>query len=458
MIQSLLAFGLMVVELLVAEFIISAFLQRRDFFWVRFIGSSLVCIVIALWIWAIYGIFTGKEFDYNGVNDFYDSVFKFVYYVVVFALTVAAFKYSFKGSIWTVLFYCAGGYAMQHIAYNVFSLIGIIPPVGAFFDAHIYVGFLAEVLCCAAIYSAVYFLFIRKRSAPDEIKDLRGKVFLFLIVIFVCIFISRFTKDNTGRDVMTMIAESAAAILNCSFILVFLFDITDKDKAKNELQVMKELMRREKEQYRMTKENIDLINVKCHDLKHQIQALRENASEQYIKKIEDAVMFYDSVAKTGNDILDVILTEKSLLCEQNRITFTCVVRGEDLAFMDGMDIYSLFGNALSNAFEHVSKIEDKDKRCISLNVRTENDALSIHLENFYDGEIAFEDGLPVTSKSKDYHGFGVKSMDYIAKKYNGCMSISTQDGIFSLDFAFPLSKDTVKADKTEKKQPSRRNL
>ena len=78
MIQSLLAFGLMVVELLVAEFIISAFLQRRDFFWVRFVGSSLVCIVIALWIWAIYGIFTGREFDYNGVGDFYDSVFKFV--------------------------------------------------------------------------------------------------------------------------------------------------------------------------------------------------------------------------------------------------------------------------------------------------------------------------------------------------------------------------------------------
>ncbi len=440
MIQSLCAFGLMVLELLAAEFIFSVFLQRRDFFWVRFVGSSLVCVVTALWIWGIYGILTGREFMYNGVDDFQDSVFKFVYYVVVFAMTVAAFKYSYKGSVWTVLFYCAGGYAMQHIAWNVSSLIGVIPPVGEFFSKYLYFSFLLDIACCAAIYSAVYFLFIKKRSAPDEIKDLRGKVFLFLIVIFVCIFISRFTKDNSQRDVLTLIAESAAAILNCAFILVFLFDITDKDKAKNEVQVMKELMRREKEQYRLTKENIDLINVKCHDLKHQIQALRENASESYIKKIEDAVMFYDSVAKTGNDILDVILTEKSLLCEQNRITFTCVARGEDLSFMDDMDIYSLFGNALSNAFENVSRIEDSDRRCISLNVRAENDVLSIHIENFYDGEIAFEGDLPVTSKSKDYHGFGVKSMDYIAKKYNGYMSISTQDGIFSLDFVFPLSE------------------
>ena len=128
MIQSLCAFGLMVLELLAAEFIFSVFLQRRDFFWVRFVGSSLVCVVTALWIWGIYGILTGREFMYNGVDDFQDSVFKFVYYVVVFAMTVAAFKYSYKGSVWTVLFYCAGGYAMQHIAWNVSSLIGVIPP------------------------------------------------------------------------------------------------------------------------------------------------------------------------------------------------------------------------------------------------------------------------------------------------------------------------------------------
>lgn len=207
MIQSLCAFGLMVLELLAAEFIFSVFLQRRDFFWVRFVGSSLVCVVTALWIWGIYGILTGREFMYNGVDDFQDSVFKFVYYVVVFAMTVAAFKYSYKGSVWTVLFYCAGGYAMQHIAWNVSSLIGVIPPVGEFFSKYVYFSFLLDIACCAAIYSAVYFLFIKKRSAPDEIKDLRGKVFLFLIVIFVCIFISRFTKDNSQRDVLTLIAE-----------------------------------------------------------------------------------------------------------------------------------------------------------------------------------------------------------------------------------------------------------
>ncbi|MDE5729847.1 MAG: ATP-binding protein, partial [Clostridia bacterium] len=161
---------------------------------------------------------------------------------------------------------------------------------------------------------------------------------------------------------------------------------------------------------------------------------------QYIKKIEEAVMFYDAAAKTGNNVLDVILTEKSLLFERNNITFTCVVRGEDLSFMDEMDIYSLFGNALSNAFEKVSLIKDADRRCISLSVRKEGESLSVHMENFYDGEILFEDGLPATNKNKDYHGYGIKSMDFIARKYNGYMNITTDDGIFCVDFVFPLKR------------------
>lgn len=441
MIVSLSAFGLMIFELIVAEFIFSGFMQRKKLFWLRFVGSVFLCLSASIITLVIYTVVTDREFSYNGVNELTDSVFKFVYYVAVFLMSVAAFKYSFKDSVWTVLFYCSGGYALQHIGWNLSACIGVIPSVNLFFAGHVWFSFLCEFLCCAAVYAAAYFAFIRKRSAPDEMKDIHGKVLLFLTVILVCILISRFTKDVSERDTFTQLAESAAAILNCVFILAFLLDMTDKDKAKNELQVMKEIMRREKEQYEFTKENIDIINLKCHDLKHQIQALRENASEPYIKKIEDAVMFYDAAAKTGNDVLDVILTEKSLLCERNNITFTCVARGEELSFMDDMDIYSLFGNALSNAFEKVSLIGDEDRRCISLNVRREGDSLSVHIENFYDGEILFEGGLPATTKNRDYHGFGIKSMDFIARKYNGYMNITTDDGIFCVDFVFPLNHE-----------------
>lgn len=327
MINSVVAFGLMVIELLAAELVFAHFLERRPLFYVRLVGAAVICIVAALWTEFLYAVATGRDFTYEGVSGWQDSLFKFVYYIFVFALTICAVKYCYRGDIWTVVFYCSGGYALQHIAWNISAAVGLIPSVRRVFSEFAWLPFLCEVALCAAVYCAVYFFAIRRRTAPDETKDIKGKAVLFLAVILICIGLSRMTTDNPGRDMLSALAETLGAVVNCVFILAILFDVTDRDKARSEVQIMKEMMRREKEQYRLSKENIDLINIKCHDLKHQIQALRENASEQYIKKIEDAVMFYDSVAKTGNDVLDVILTEKTLLCEQNRIKFTCVARG-----------------------------------------------------------------------------------------------------------------------------------
>lgn len=438
MIGTVVAFGLMVVELFAAELVFARFLPRRDYFWARISGAFAIYLTVALWAEILYGLLTGSNFTYGGSGKLQDSVFKFLYYVGVFVMSIGSIKFSYRGSLWTVLFYCSGGYAVQHFSYNLSSLVNALPFVKALTENRLWISFIIEIVVCVAVYTAVWFLFIRRRTAPDENKDVRGKVLLFITVIFICIGISRITTDNPDRNTLSLIAESVSAIVSCVFILVLLFDLTDRDKAQGEVKIMKELLRREKEQYRMTKENIDLINIKCHDLKHQIHALRENASEQYIKKVEDAVIFYDSVVKTGNDVLDVILTEKSLLCERNGITFTCMARGEDLLFMDEMDIYSLFGNALTNAFESVRNVADRDRRCISVNVHSKDGMLSVHIENFYDGELKFKDGLPITEKDRDYHGFGLKSMKYVAEQYGGHMAVSAEEGIFSLDFLFPL--------------------
>ena len=54
---------------------------------------------------------------------------------------------------------------------------------------------------------------------------------------------------------------------------------------------------------------------------------------------------------TGNHALDVILTEKSLICKQKEIKLTCMADGKQLAFMQTTDLYSIFGNLLNNSIE-----------------------------------------------------------------------------------------------------------
>ncbi len=439
MIVSLLDMTVMALEILFAEFVFALVLERRKLFWVRFLGSAVMCLEIIWIIIFLYCQITDSFFVYDSAATPGESVFKFCFFIAVFVLSIGCMAFSYKNSIWVILFYCSGGYAAQHIAKNVTGLIKVIPDV-AYFSSNnsLWFPYVLEILVCAAIYAIIYFLFLRGKVPHDSKKGIKLKVSVSLIVMLICIGLSRLSADNSARDSIAFLAESLYAVVGCCLVLFILFTINRSDRMESEVEVMTELLHREKEQYKLSKENIELINIKCHDLKHQISALKQDYSEDKIKEIEDAVMIYDATVKTGNDVLDVILTEKSLYCEKNGIKLTCVVDAHGLSFMENMDIYSLFGNALSNAIERASKIELPTRRLVSVNVQTCGNFLSVHIENYYDGEITFENGLPVTDGDKNYHGFGMKSMNYIAKSYGGQMSITACEGKFSLDFVFPL--------------------
>jgi hypothetical protein len=432
---------MMALEMLVADFLFCIHLDRKDHFYLRFFGSSVLCLVCTCWIEIAFVLITDQEFTYQAANSFSYSVFKFFFYLVIYLMSILCVLFSYDDDKWTLLSYCSGAYMSQHLASNVVSLLFSLE----FFrssNLKALFFYLLTLFVFSLVYFLVYWLFIRGHGQiKGSRKTIKFKAIISFIVIFIGIFLSRLTTDNPQRNDLSLLAESIYAIISSILILIILFSLEENDKIQNELDITTELLHREKEQYKLSKENIELINMKCHDLKHQIMALKEDGSAKHIQEVENAVKIYDSAVKTGNDVLDVILTEKSLVCEKNKITLTCMVNGEDLSFMDNMDIYSLFGNALSNAIESTSKIEDEDKRCISINVKTVGNMLSSHIENFYQGNLSFsKDGLPLTDKDKNYHGFGVLSMDRIVKSYDGVMNINAKNGLFCLDFVIPIKK------------------
>lgn len=216
-----------------------------------------------------------------------------------------------------------------------------------------------------------------------------------------------------------------------------------KSAMRQELMALNLLWQQSRAQYGLSKENIDLINRKCHDLKHQMAALKTMtggaAREQYVSELENSIQIYDSIVKTGNEALDTILTEKSLYCEANQILINCVADGSRLDFIHPVDLYAIFGNALSNAIECVEQIDDPARRVIDVLVYVKRQLLSITITNPLAGELTFEGGLPITTKERNgYHGFGLKSIRHTAEKYGGFVTVEGKDGSFSLRVLFPL--------------------
>lgn len=151
------------------------------------------------------------------------------------------------------------------------------------------------------------------------------------------------------------------------------------------------------------------------------------------------MQIYDSIIQTGNEVLDAILTEKKLYCETHQITMTCMADGAQLSFLDPVDLYIIFGNALDNAIESVVHLADPDKRVISVSVRAKSGLAILRFENYYDRPLQFKDGLPQTTKErKEEHGFGLKSIRHILEKYGGRMTIHPDGELFVLSASIPI--------------------
>jgi sensor histidine kinase regulating citrate/malate metabolism len=195
-------------------------------------------------------------------------------------------------------------------------------------------------------------------------------------------------------------------------------------------------------QYQQSKESIEIINFKYHDLKNQIIALKaeEDADKRnaYLIQMENEIKFYEAQNKTGNQVLDTVLTSKNIYCITKGITLTCVADGSLLNGMDVMDICTIFGNALDNAIEYVQQIEE-EKRLIHVSLFSQKGFLMIRFENYFEGELKLEGDLPTTTKMDTYnHGYGLKSIRYAVQKYNGVVNVAQKDNWFELKILMPL--------------------
>lgn len=290
---------------------------------------------------------------------------------------------------------------------------------------------------------------MRGRVPSDGYLDVNRKDWataLFIaIVVFAVSNISFVTRDTPFSgvysreiaNIRTLVDIAGVAMLYAHFVLCC------ENKIRMELESVQNVLQNQYAQYKQSRESIDLINYKYHDLKHQIEVLRKEQDPEkrnaFLNQMEDEIKQYELTNKTGNGVLDTVLTSKSMYCDKHGITLTSVVDGQLLDFMETMDICSIFGNALDNAIESVLKMKEKEKRLIHITVSKQKAFLLIRVENYFEGDLEFSKGqLKTTKADKPFHGYGIKSIRYTVNKYDGAVDIESKDNWFNLRILIPL--------------------
>lgn len=428
-------FFILPVEVLVAALLYMRPLRHRTSYVLRvLIGAPVLLAAFR----AVSLLLDLDVFTTNGIlgaSFVWTLLYSFGSYALVASLTLLCCQVTPPEAL-----YCATcAYLTQHVAYCLNRLLtpGIVDgDLGSYSPLYF--------LIYGLTYAGAYLFIARHIAADGGYRTGLGRSLrLTASALTVALVLSALGQRLQNQSQALYTVCLLYGIFCCFFVLWGQLSLQRQLALQHELDVQQQLWLKHMTQYELSVENVELINRKCHDLKHQVAALKaisdQAQRDRSIQELEQSVMIYDSMVETGNRILDTVLTEKSLVCEDRGITLTCVADGECLAFMDAVDLYTIFGNALDNAIECVSRLDDPDRRAISVTVFSRSDLVFLQLENFYDGELHFNGDLPATSKTQEqgWHGYGLKSIRHTAEKYGGIMDIQSEDGVFLLRVTIP---------------------
>ena len=304
------------------------------------------------------------------------------------------------------------------------------------------------------VYGIIFLvIWLIERGLQKDVVNVRinRRELMTVIVITIAVFAvsnmsyldqnTMFSSPFAGEmfTIRTLVDLSGMAVLYAYHIQ------TRELQMKFEVDTLQNILEMQYKNYQLSQESIEIVNQKYHDLKHQITLLKAEANSrksiEYLEEMEQDIRSYEAQNKTGNKVLDAVLTSKSLYCQNNDINLTCVADGTLLDFMAEMDISALFGNVLDNAIESVQKLDDKEKRLIHLSVAAQKSFLRIRVENYTEEKISFRNGMPVTTKKdKHLHGFGMKSIQSTVRKYGGSVTTGVRDNWFELRVLIPLNQ------------------
>lgn len=303
------------------------------------------------------------------------------------------------------------------------------------------------ILVYAVIFTMLALMELNLKKDLEELHITRRELLVVIIIaasVFAMSNLSYLDQNGLFSGTFVMDIFIIRTLVDLSGIAVlYAYHVQVKEiQIRFEKDTLHNIMEMQYKNYQLSKENIDMVNQKYHDLKHQINLLKTQAyvgkSTSYLEKMEREIRVYETQNKTGNQILDAVLTNKAMICQNKEIELKFIVDGGALSFMEDMDVSALFGNMLDNAIESAEKQQEKQKRLIWLYVTKEKQFVRIRTENYCDEKIRFKNGMPVTTKKdRRLHGYGMKSIKSTVEKYHGSVVAAQENNWFELKILLP---------------------
>lgn len=427
----LLLFGLRAVELLCLCYFLSQVRVRKAGWWITALQVMGFAGLQVAANWSAYQFDWESEFIYIG----------YAYYPLIFAFIMCRHDISIREGVYHLLLFFLCIHALRPllmrfsvILYGVnFMIDSSRPQLSLMFVA----ALAAVLLLIFTLLKKLIFYYPRHRLSWAQLA------LIFITTIPVVYIMNLFLVLNTEMaylPVSTMIIGVVCSI--CGIIVVIGYNnILALEKNKQEMASLEALLATQQKQYQLKKETTELINTRYHDLKKHINYLSTIDSpeerEEYLSTFKLQISLYDAFHDTGNDTLDIVLSDKDMECRKHNIALLLFLDGRQLGFLKQLDIVTIFSNAIDNGIEAVKNLP-AEERAITIRMREYDTWLAVSFENSFTGALKWKGQRLVSTKNgSGDHGYGLLSIENTVERYGGNVTVDAQDRRFVLTLLFP---------------------
>lgn len=210
-------------------------------------------------------------------------------------------------------------------------------------------------------------------------------------------------------------------------------------------EVEKELARLKSEQAELLERDYTAVNRAYqvnaklfHDFHNHIGVLRQFLTHEkygeavrYLDELQAPVRNLTAAVWTGDETADYLINSKAASAEADGVRFQAQVEFPHRTNIRSVDLCAILGNLLDNAIEAAWQVPDPSGRTVTLTIRRIHQMLVIKVENSFAGAPVQEKGELKTTKTEgSLHGWGLKSVQTAAEKYDGMVRAGVSGEVF----------------------------
>lgn len=222
-----------------------------------------------------------------------------------------------------------------------------------------------------------------------------------------------------------MLCLMAADVL--SYVIYFGCLILEKEKSE-----MKSQLSSYRQQYKWLNERIEKEKKRRHNLRHHLRTMDTLAQNGQVESLQEYIARYLEEVRevelqklSGNPVVDEVMSYYVVQAREKQIDLTYSMKIRENLALNLADMTVLLGNAMENALYGCETCEEKARK-IRVMIRQFRKNLLIKIEN------RIPSGEYESLGANVHKGYGLESIDMIARKYQGSMDAVREEDKFVL--------------------------